>query len=237
MHRKRALILSIAILISAPLTSAQTYKSQNYTLTNPRIVSSGGKANSANYSITNVQIGNPFSGKAKSANYTLEAYPIHKGTPPNPPTIDPVTTPTNNPVQALTGTKDIAASIYINGYEKVPLDNETTWSCLVELAEGANTFIISSKNIYGRESESVVVNITLDTVPPSIVINNPLDGTIVNTSRISVEGTIDDVPFVEEKDLDFGLNPVSIQAFDEAGNISCENIEIYLARTPIEPPQ
>ncbi|MCK5655021.1 MAG: RHS repeat protein [Candidatus Aureabacteria bacterium] len=78
MRRKRILIFSILVLICSATVFAQAYSSTNYTLTNPRLVSSGGKAASSNYSLKDVQVGNPITGTAGSENFTLEAYPLYK---------------------------------------------------------------------------------------------------------------------------------------------------------------
>lgn len=237
MNIKRALIPSVIIFLFSTIVFAYTYTSPNYSLGYPKIVISGGKANSSSYSLNGVEIGNPSAGKGKSANYSLEASPIGKSIIPNPPTLDPVTSPTNNPTQTLSGTKDKATSIYINDYEAVPLDSEITWIYDATLTEGNNIFIITSKNIFGQESTSVAGTIILDTIPPSIVIDSPLDSTVVTADRITVEGTVDGAPLSEEKDLEFGLNLVTIERSDEAGNTSSESIELYRAREPIAPPQ
>ncbi len=85
MGMKRILILFLIIFTFASLAIAQVYTSSNYTLKGARIVPSGGKANSANYSFNNVAIGNTFGGKAESTNFSLDASPID--TIVNSPTI------------------------------------------------------------------------------------------------------------------------------------------------------
>lgn len=87
--------------------------------------------------------------------------------PPLPPTLNPVTSPTNVSSQTLTGTKDVGTSIYINGYLVVPLNNETIWSYNQALTEGNNDLIITACNKYGLESDSIAVNIFLDTSAPT----------------------------------------------------------------------
>jgi len=243
MHIKKIFIISIVILISSTIVFARTYTSPNYSLVNPRIVVSGGNADSLNYHLENVELGNLSGGHSSSAHYSLNTFVIDEETPPNPPTINPVTSPTNDitRTQTLSGTKDRNTSIYINGYERVPLNTSTTWSYRVDLSEGTNTFVITAKNESGLESEPAEpspVTIILDTIPPLIVIEYPLaDYTIVTITPFVVQGTIDGVTFTQTENLSLGVNPITINATDNAGNSSSKGIEVYLAREPIAPPQ
>ncbi|PIQ89932.1 MAG: hypothetical protein COV72_00465 [Candidatus Omnitrophica bacterium CG11_big_fil_rev_8_21_14_0_20_42_13] len=168
--------------------SAYSYNSANYTLTNPKIVTGGGKVNSPNYFLDDVTIGKFLSGKIQSQNYTLDAINIDTQLKPNTPIINSVTTPTNISTQAISGTKDADTSIYINGYEAVPLDANTAWSYGVSLTEGNNYFIITSRNIEGIESDSVTVNIILDTTSPAVPTINPVTSP-TNTSTQIISGT------------------------------------------------
>ncbi len=188
LKNKKTLIAILALLLTGSLVIAQTHTSTNYTLSNPKFIVSGGKAASYSYSLNNVTIGKVFSGKAKSLNYSLDATALDKRTPPNPPTLNPVTTPTNLSPQTLSGTKDKDTSIYINGYEAVPLNSNATWSYEQALTEGSNHLIITSRNKYGLESESVDAAITLDTIPPLIPTLNPVT-TPTNISLLILSGT------------------------------------------------
>lgn len=174
MSLKRIFVISIAILISSSLAFALTHTSPNYALKDAKIVVSAGKANSDNYSFNDVGVGSVFGGVATSANYSIDATNLAKGpTPesPNPPTVNPVTSPTDISTQTLTGTKDKDTAIYINGYLIVPLDSETTWSYEITLVEGNNDLIITARNKYGLDSESVLVTIILDTTPAVLSIS------------------------------------------------------------------
>lgn len=164
------LALIIIIFISSSIAFARTYTSPNYTLKNARIIISGGKAVSSIYSLNDVRIGNAFGEKAESTNYFLDATNIKKKAPvlpPNPPTINSVTTPTNVSVQTLTGTKESGTSIYINGYQVVAQDNTAIWSCDYALNEGENYLVITARNKYGMESASIMASIFLDASPPT----------------------------------------------------------------------
>lgn len=211
---RRIFIVAIVIFLSSYIVVAQDYTSPNYTLTKARIVASSGKANSPTFSLNNVRIGNILGGKAESANYSLDARNIEKRTPPNPPTLNPVITPTNLTLQTLSGTKDKYTSIYINGYEVVPLDSEISWSYEKTLTEGDNHLIITARNKYGLESESVYVTITLDTIPPSPPILNPVT-TPTNISTQTISGT-------KEADTSIWINGLQSLALNSPTSFSTD---------------
>lgn len=237
---KRICYILLILGVYATDIFAAALSSDNYTLVMPRIVTSGGSASSASYSIDNASIGGIFGGTSGSANYSLDADLTNKAddkTILKPPTLNPVITPTNVSIQTLSGAKESDTSIYINGYAAVSLDNEKDWSYSINLAEGDNHLIITARNAAGLESEPVYASIILDTVPPFIIINSPLDGTIVYTTQVDIEGTIDGAPFTQEENLHFGLNQLTVEASDEAGNMSFESVELYLVREPPSPHQ
>ena len=113
-------------------------------------------------------------------------------TPPAPPTVN-YTTPTKWQTQTLSGTKEINASIWINGVEKVPVDGLTTWSVSVSLQEGSNSLTITSKDSAGNESTPNTIVILLDTIGPNILAvgANPVKTNYRTTVTGSVETTAD----------------------------------------------
>lgn len=74
MHRGKIIIILIVIAVFSPVVFAQMYTSSNYTLSNPRIAISASKADSSNYSLRRVIIGNIFGGQAQSSDYVLKIY-------------------------------------------------------------------------------------------------------------------------------------------------------------------
>jgi len=235
------MIFCLSLLISIPICNvlALSYSSSNYTLTMPCVVSSGGRACSANYSIERSSLGRPYGGKAQSANYSLDAggyFAMGLETAPNPPTVGSITSPTNVVSQTLRGTKDADTAIYINGYEAVAATPETEWSYCVDLCEGDNHYILTARNMNMAESDPVYVTINLDTIAPLIIINSLYDNLIVCDEAITIEGTIDDEPFTRDEALTLGVNDIVIEARDEAGNSSTKDIATYRARLPLGPP-
>ena len=237
---KDATCLLIVILSLVKASYAVTLSSDNYTLSMARIVAGGGSAGSSIYLLKDVSIGDFLGGVSESPNYTLNAKCIDSSDlaiAPGPPVPDPVTSPTNIPLLPLSGTKEPDTSVYINGYQAVALDSDTVWSCDKALVEGDNHFIVTARNRFGLESEPAYLTVTLDTVPPFIIVTTPLDGSLAYGPQMQVEGTIDGEPFTQIKDLIEGLNSITVEASDGAGNESSEYIEVYLIREPLSLPQ
>jgi hypothetical protein len=99
----------------------------------------------------------------------------------SPPLIAPMTTPTNQSILTLSGTKLPGTSIWINGIEKVALDSQTSWSCNVTLTEGPNNISVTAKDASLNESDPVVINIVLDTQLPTVSLTNIVDGQYLNS--------------------------------------------------------
>lgn len=238
MFRKKVLISAIIIMcVTGAASYAAEYSSAHFVLREAKVVISGGCACSANYMLLSVEIGNMFGGRAESDNYSLDTKSIDVKYGPNSPTHRPLKDPTNIPIQLLCGTKDRATSIYIDGYEAIPVDEYTDWDCDLYLVEGLNTVILTSRDEEGLESESALFSVTLDTIPPAILIDEPIRGAVVTGPVIEVKGTIDGWPFFRNEGLRQGINEVVVEARDEAENESIEEIRVYRARRPIRPPR
>ena len=234
---KRTVLLYIGISLLATTAFAQVHTSPSYTLLGARIVTSGGSASSLSYTLNNVKAGSIFGGTAESANFTLNTSHDSAIRAPQPPTLGTIISPTNISTQTLTGNKSRHTSIHIDGFEVVPLNANTTWSCEISLEEGDNKLCITARNKQGMDSEAVSTNIIRDTVPPNIVINNPLNYEIFYASEITIKGTIDGVSFTENHDLNLGLNDIVIEATDAAGNTATRIVTAYRVRAPIALPQ
>lgn len=141
-------------------TSSKTWQG-SYTFT----VSTGDGTYSLNISDAKDKAGNVMSAKSISNAFELD-------TTPATPTIDPVTTPTNNANQTLKGTKEAGASIIINGTQRVAADSKTTWSCNYPLAEGTNTLTIIARDSAGNDSPAIspAPVIVLDSKAPEFTV-------------------------------------------------------------------
>ena len=111
-------------------------------------------------------------------------------TAPAAPGLNAVTTPTNETLQTLTGTKDADTSVWLNGEEIVPLDTETTWAFDLDLLEGDNPLSLVTKDQAGNTSDPTVDTILYDTVPPldpELDTANPAIGVFTSDNTIDLE--------------------------------------------------
>ncbi|MDH5325722.1 MAG: hypothetical protein OEY58_09700 [Gammaproteobacteria bacterium] len=118
---------------------------------------------------------------------------------------------TANSAYNLTGTKEAGSAIWINGIERVALDELTEWSVSVQLQEGGNSFNVVAKDNLGNESDAIAVNVVLDSTPPaSPVVVSPL---LTNNRSYILSGT-------KEAGSSIWLNAVEIQALNDSTNWS-----------------
>ncbi|MEX1347818.1 MAG: right-handed parallel beta-helix repeat-containing protein, partial [Desulfobacterales bacterium] len=103
--------------------------------------------------------------------------------PPPAPQIHPVTSPTHNPTQEVTGTKEAYAAILANGQQAVGHTASTDWQHTLNLVSGQNQFTFISRDRAGNQGEGISVGILFDDIPPPPVntlgVNGQGDGTTV----------------------------------------------------------
>jgi fibronectin type 3 domain-containing protein len=141
--------------------------------------------------------------KDKAGNVMAEAeagsFLLDTDAPPAP-TLNPVLTPTNIATQVLAGAKPVATALYINGQQKVALNNETTWSLSYPLKEGSNPLSLASRDAAGNDSSPLTTNLILDTTPPAFTIDlwqpvtskptQTLSGSREPGSIVKLDGTV-----------------------------------------------
>ncbi len=93
--------------------------------------------------------------------------------PPNPPTLNPVTSPTNIDTQTIAGGKDANTSVLLSDTEIVSLNASAAWSYDMDLLEGVNSISLTSKDDKGNESTATTGSITLDTTAPNTEADPP----------------------------------------------------------------
>ncbi|CAB1059836.1 hypothetical protein D1BOALGB6SA_4601, partial [Olavius sp. associated proteobacterium Delta 1] len=102
---------------------------------------------------------------------------------PEAPVVNPVESPTHNPRQVVSGTREAYAAILINGQEIKGHEAGTTWSYTVTLASGSNPFTLAAKDRAGNMSPDVTVEIVFDDVAPlpvaTLAVSGEGDGTAV----------------------------------------------------------
>lgn len=111
--------------------------------------------------------------------------------PPPKPTVWPTPAVTPAATFPLSGTKTPGTSIWVNGVERVPLNDATHWVTTVNLTEGDNVFLLTAKNALGNTSSSAAANIIVDNLPPVIAVS-PGTPTKTNVNPFRFTGTVDD---------------------------------------------
>jgi hypothetical protein len=86
----------------------------------------------------------------------------------NPPTVDPVASPTTVHVQVLTGGKDPNTGIRINGNRVVPVNSSNRWDALVQLSPGVNNFALVAEDNSSNQSDPPVDVTIAYSVPPEV---------------------------------------------------------------------
>jgi len=78
---------------------------------------------------------------------------------PMTPAFNELISPTNVSPAMLSGTKEINTSLWLNGEEVVAIDNNVSWQYMFNLVEGFNDISITSYDVAGNESQSLVEQI------------------------------------------------------------------------------
>jgi len=104
-------------------------------------------------------------------------------TPPTPPVINEVISPTNNATQVISGTKAPYVSIQLNDKQIVGLTSETNWQHTLHLMNGVNHFVLYSIDKANNKSNEISFDIIYDDIAPAsvdqLVINEKGDGNSV----------------------------------------------------------
>lgn len=107
------------------------------------------------------------------------------------------------------------------------------------LQEGENTLTVSGTNSQGL-SASKSINVSRDSRPPQLIINSPLDNFITEDPHISIEYTVDGEAKFRDYELQEGVNIITVQETDGAGNTGFASISGALkskAQEEFQPPQ
>src|SRR5882724_2009507 len=123
---------------------------------------------------------------------------------------------------------------------------------VVVSTEGANQVISGTAKDQAGNSASTSVTLNIDKTQPSVKITSPADGSIVTTAKLDVTGTATDPlsgvakvscngsaavltssAFSCNVILVNGLNTISAQATDVAGNVATANIKVTLSGTSL----
>lgn len=161
---------------------------------------------------------------------------------PPPPHLNALPLETNNPKVNISGSSTAGATItlYKNGTsmgdQLVGNDGQFNYTNL-RLTEGSNAFTAYAKDNSGNKSAvSNSVTVILDTIPPSLTLDQPTDGENVTSQFLTVSGSTDpqgivtvngqqqiigsDGKFSGQITLQSGSNTITVIATDQADNIT-----------------
>ena len=128
--------------------------------------------------------------------------------------------------------------------------NETgEFKCHRTLVEGENIIWISVRDFAGNVNITFI-KIILDTTKPEILLVSPENGSIVNSTTVTLSGkteigctlTVAGIPVLVEQDGNFsvelslveGINEIDIISIDQAGNVNETNLTLYVDTLPPE---
>ncbi|MEM3042130.1 MAG: hypothetical protein QXD84_01110 [Thermoplasmata archaeon] len=129
------------------------------------------------------------------------------------------------------GTTDTDVSLRLNG-GMLTIQPDGSFSATFTLAEGLNELVFRAVDEAGNSIE-LVRRVTLDTIRPWLEVLNPVDGSLLNVSTVSVEGvcepginlTVNGVSVPSESGLfslslalEEGTNEIIVEGMDAAGN-------------------
>ncbi|MGD0338062.1 MAG: hypothetical protein ABSB78_04685 [Bacteroidota bacterium] len=141
-----------------------------------------------------------------------------------------------------------AVTVTVNGVQ-VPLNTNGSFNGDVTLIEGTNRITITALNGLGQSS-TVLRTVRKDSMPPVLVVNNPVDGLLTKDSVVAVFGSVKDSTnvtlkvngqlvvinpdgsFSMEMALVEGMNTVEIKATDAAGNSTIVQKSVRKDATP-----
>lgn len=157
----------------------------------------------------------------------------------------------NSPIQVSGTINDSGGILTVNG--ATVSHSNGAFSTAVSLKEGQNVIIARAVNAQGDDVTDSI-SVSLDTTPPFITIDSPLDGSTVTTSSIAVSGLINDIVsgtvnenqasvtvngvqasvanrsyLAQSIPLVEGENEINVHAADAAGNTAQKMIKVTFA--------
>ena len=141
-----------------------------------------------------------------------------KDTTPPVITINPVASPTNQNVTLFYAVSDNlspANKITVSG-------NNSPYT-----QEGSYNVTLTAKDETGNTG-AATVNFVIDKTPPVIVITSPDDKLLTNQPNITVNYTVDGQARSEARTLVEGLNTLTVNAADPAGNTASKSMQVTL---------
>jgi hypothetical protein len=147
----------------------------------------------------------------------------------------------------LIGDKYAGTGIFIDSIERVPRDNGTLWTAVIDLQEGLNTFEVDAMDEHGYISDPLSVTIRLDTTAPAVPTisappstpSNPVPlsgtkdpGTFLRLNGRRISALNDSTTWEYQATLASGSNTLRVTAVDAAGNESALVEPVVTLTTP-----
>lgn len=170
----------------------------------------------------------------------------------NAPAVD-ITTPSdkaiiNTQVVTVSGSiDDPTAAVTVNGLPA--LNSGGVWTLEgFTLQEGNNSLLVEARDPAGNKG-SATVSVTLDTIPPTVTISNPVDGLYTNVTQLTVTGKMNEEAssvtvngiaatistispssstYTTTLTLIEGVNSIVVTAVDKAGNKGSVTVSVTL---------
>jgi len=90
------------------------------------------------------------------------------------------------------------SSITVNGATAQTSNNYANWSAVVNLNEGANQITVAAADAYGNSNAAAAaVNITRDSIAPTVIVTAPNSGVVKTTSSLVITGVASDADTIE----------------------------------------
>ncbi|MDF1591854.1 MAG: Ig-like domain-containing protein [Desulfobacterales bacterium] len=133
----------------------------------------------SNYNL-NIQLKDHLTNQSAAAAYHFTVDTLA----PVKPVVNPVTSPTFNPNQTISGAKAPYDAILLNGQEIIGNTSATAWQYSAVLASGTNTFTFTAGDRAGNVSEATIVEIVYDDVAPDAVAILTVNGAGSGTTAV-----------------------------------------------------
>jgi len=147
---------------------------------------------------------------------------------------------TNQEKLSVQGMTDEGARVTVNEHPVSFIG--TSFSYELTLREGKNIIKVDAFDEMGNKAE-VVIMVYLDTLPPVLAIDNPKDGSTVNTAEVTLDGSTEqnalvcvngktvhntNGAFTTKVALTEGLNNIDVTSMDVAGNKATASVKVIL---------
>jgi len=158
--------------------------------------------------------------------------------------LDPVDTYTNKNEVVISGTVSVGSQVTIN-QETVPVSSEGKFLKTVVLSEGENQFVIEVREPNQKQTNRKIIVVRRDTTPPIVTLD--VLEKLVDVREIMLTGKVNESAIIRVNNqtaindktnsswkikmvLEYGKNPVKIEAVDLLGNTRSQELLLEVFR-------